>query len=263
MCPFARMRRSLTNSRRAGMAAASSSLNTTGESRADMEKARLERLRQREMAGDIGSSRAAAKVGPAVKRPRVATLADLNEDAEEARAGESSMPDKLIKTNGNMHSFGPSAPPARKRFDSGQRFWNGAVKRVYNQNVLDDDSLTFQDLVAKTEGLEMAIVGAFVLEPEWVARHFDPETPLLLVMSRGKTEQDLTNEEVVNPGVLDPSIKPNTFRVVPDVFRTNGYSGSMVSTADCSDKELLLSCACLQHTKIVVVRRSRLRHRSR
>lgn len=190
-----------------------------------MERARLERLRLRELAGDIGSSRAAARVGPAVKRPRVATLADL-------QSAEPSATSVYEDNKGSDAFTSTQERSARPRTsDFRQRFWNGAVKRVQNSLVSDNDALSFSDVVAKDQGLEMAIVGAFVLMPEWVASHFDPETPLLLVMSRSPSEDDLTNEQIVNPGVLDPSIKPNTFRVVPDVFRTNGYTGTMVSVS--------------------------------
>jgi hypothetical protein len=186
-----------------------------------MERARLERLKLRELSGDIGSSRARTIVGPAVKRPRVATLADLQMQDE---AGSSSTPLKPP----NQSRMGLSVQSRVRPSPGVQRFWDGAIKRVQNSLVPDDEALSFADVLAKDQGLEMAIVGAFVLMPEWVASHFDPETPLLFVMSRSSAEAELTNDEIVNPGVLDSSIKPNTFRVVPDVFRTNGYNGSMV-----------------------------------
>ncbi|KAK4052165.1 hypothetical protein OIV83_002460 [Microbotryomycetes sp. JL201] len=163
------------------------------QSRAEMEQARLARQRQRE---EDGLSQTAATLTRPAQRRRVATIADVT-GAEQPLRSENDL-------LGHMQSS----------VDSGaQRFWQGRLMRVHNLIVPAADALTFAQVVNKRAGLERAVVGAYVLDPLWVAQHFDDQTPLLLIMPQkggaGKTE--------ARYGQIMDFIKSNTFCSNPEV----------------------------------------------
>ncbi|KAG0662233.1 hypothetical protein C6P46_003419 [Rhodotorula mucilaginosa] len=178
-----------------GPAAATAAPNANS-SRAELERARLERQRAREADGTAQPSVISASRAP-VRRPtprsRVATLADLpsGEDTGSGGSGASSL----------------RAGGASSQSKLSQRFWDGAVKRVPNDYVPDDESFSFGDLIGPRQTLETAVVSAFCLDPLWVASHFPEETPLLLVMPRGPGD--------TLPGFAPFGVKGNTFRAVP------------------------------------------------
>lgn len=181
----------------AGTTAPVPAVPNAGSSRAELERARLERQRAREANGTaqpsvISASIASRATGRSpTPRKRVATLADLPTDEGSSRAGSA--------------QNGPS--PLASSSKTSQRFWDGAVKRVPNDYVPDDESFSFADLVGPRQSLETAVVSAFCLDPLWVAAHFPEETPLLLVMPR--TTGDTF------PDFAPIGVKRNTFRVVP------------------------------------------------
>ena len=164
-------------------------------SRAELERARLERQRAREADGTAQPSVINASRAP-VRRPtprsRVASLADLPSGEDTGSGGSAS----------SLRAGGASSQSKLS-----QRFWDGAVKRVPNDYVPDDESFSFGDLIGPRQTLETAVVSAFCLDPLWVASHFPEETPLLLVMPRGPGD--------TLPGFAPFGVKGNTFRAVP------------------------------------------------
>ncbi|GAA5873327.1 hypothetical protein JCM3774_005942 [Rhodotorula dairenensis] len=182
----------------AEVSATSTTPNFAGLSRAELERARLERQRAREANGTaqpsvINASAASARAsetGPTPRR-RVATLADLPSDDGSSRTrSANSGPGRLSSSD-----------------KTAQRFWDGAVKRVPNDYVPDNESFTFGDLIGPRQTLETAVVSAFCLDPLWVAAHFPEETPLLLVMPRTAGDN--------LPDFAPIGVKRNTFQVVP------------------------------------------------
>lgn len=183
--------------------ASGSSTGATGraESRQQMERDRLERQKKREASGTVAPARVV--VGPAVKRPKVATLSDVQDNS----SSELSTP--ISSSSGSrVHGFSTLGGGGGSR--SSTRFFTGAIKRVANINVPDNDSYSFGEIINGGEELEMAIVGAYCLNVEWVASFFKAETDLLLVMPRGEgdTQGPLA--------AIDKAIKPNTYRVIPE-----------------------------------------------
>ncbi|GAA5886232.1 hypothetical protein JCM5296_003529 [Sporobolomyces johnsonii] len=185
-----------------------------GESRAELERARLERQRQR-------ASTPAAEVKPA-KRARVATLSDLAPDppastlgstATAGSMGSSSRFHRLTSTPATGSSSNFSSDPASLRF------WDGEIRRVHNVHVPDSTSLSFLDLIGPQPTLVAAIVSAYCLDPTWVAQHFPAKCPLLLLMPRGKGDTQAPLCEV--------SVKPNTYRVIPPDNAPGPYGGCM------------------------------------
>lgn len=67
----------------------------------------------------------------------------------------------------------------------------------------------------------MAVVGAFCLDVEWVASHFDAETPLLLFLPRQRGD---TEEAVAR---ISEDIKPHTYRVIPEEKPVGSWGGAM------------------------------------
>ncbi|BGP53198.1 hypothetical protein JCM8202v2_000757 [Rhodotorula sphaerocarpa] len=170
-----------------------------GETRADLERARLERQRAREANAPEGgpiatpsTSATVRKTGPA---SRVATVADLPLDHD----GDSSIPAQPA----------PSRPTPRTK--TALRFWDGAVKRVPNIYVPDEESLSFGDLVGPRETLEKAVVSAYCMDASWVASHFPADSPLLLVMPRVPGDN--------LPKMVPVPVKDNTLRVIPPYGR--------------------------------------------
>lgn len=170
-----------------------------GETRADLERARLERQRAREANAPEGgpiatpsTSATVRKTGPA---SRVATVADLPLDHD----GDSSIPAQPS----------PSRPTPRTK--TALRFWDGAVKRVPNIYVPDEESLSFGDLVGPRETLEKAVVSAYCMDASWVASHFPADSPLLLVMPRAPGDN--------LPKMVPVPVKDNTLRVIPPYGR--------------------------------------------
>lgn len=179
----------------AGPATATAAAPNANSSRAELERARLERQRAREADGTaqpsvINASRAAVR--RPTPRSRVATLADLPSGEDTGSGGSASS----LRTS-----------DASSQSKLSQRFWDGAVKRVPNDYVPDDESFSFGDLIGPRQTLETAVVSAFCLDPLWVASHFPEETPLLLVMPRGPGD--------TLPGFAPFGVKGNTFRAVP------------------------------------------------
>ncbi|KAM0791983.1 hypothetical protein ACM66B_002736 [Microbotryomycetes sp. NB124-2] len=175
-------------------ATASGSVSAS-QSRAEMEQARLERQRQREASGAEQTSTSAVR---STKRPRVATMADVA-NAEPSTSGNGSV------GNGSNNASSSFNATASTSASNNRRFWSGKLMRVHNKNVSAPDTLRFEQVINKGAGLKRAVVGAFVLEPGWVASHFDNETPLLLIMPAG----DGTPE--ARHGQVSEAIKPNTF----------------------------------------------------
>ncbi|GAA5979112.1 hypothetical protein JCM10908_002808 [Rhodotorula pacifica] len=181
-----------------GSGSASAATTSAGPSRAEMERARLERQRAREadetaqpsVINTASTSRTSGVTRP-TPRSRVATLADLPTEGGSAR--------DTLSNNG-------AGRPTRQGKTS-ERFWGGAVKRVPNDYVPDNESFTFGDLIGPRDTLETAVVSAFCLDPLWVAAHFPEQTPLLLVMPRGVGD--------TLPNFAPIGIKGNTFRAVP------------------------------------------------
>lgn len=168
------------------------------ESRQELERARLERQKEREASGTAS----AARVGPAVKRPKVATLSDVQDSSSTGMAAP-----LTTSSSSRVHGFSSLGGGSR----SSSRFYSGAVKRVANIHVPDNDSYSFGEIINGGEELEMAIVGAFCLDPLWVCSHFKAATPLLLVMPRGKGDVEGPLAQV------DASIKLNAYRVIPEM----------------------------------------------
>lgn len=164
-----------------------------------MEQARLERQQQREASGASMAPRVSLK--PAVKRPKVQTLSDLQDSPAEGLSTATS-------SSGGMGGFASASAQSRNR--SATRFWSGAIKPVANQNV-PGAGYSFAAIIDGGEELEMAIVGAFCVDPEWVCSHFNATTPLLLVKPRGGDDKE-------GPlALVDPAIKPQTYRVIPQM----------------------------------------------
>lgn len=208
-------------------------------SRAELERARLERQRAREADGTAQPSVINASRAP-VRRPtprsRVATLADLPSGEDTGSGGSAS----------SLRAGGASSQSKLS-----QRFWDGAVKRVPNDYVPDDESFSFGDLIGPRQTLETAVVSAFCLDPLWVASHFPEETPLLLVMPRGPGD--------TLPGFAPFGVKGNTFRAVPPTRLQQGagvmHTKLMVRSASLDvslARHLLIvrtpSCSCTSTT---------------
>ncbi|BGP45300.1 hypothetical protein JCM10450v2_001118 [Rhodotorula kratochvilovae] len=179
--------------------------------RAVLERERLERQRAREaVPGGSGlqTVKVASTSSTTVKRPRIATFADLlapdNDGASASSAASTS------RSNGSTTS---------STSKTSDRFWQGAVKRVKNAYVPDTDSYSFADLIGPASSLQAAVVSAYCLEPEWVVSHFDAETPILLVMPRQKGDNA--------PALAQCDLKANTFRSIPKMRDVGPYPGVM------------------------------------
>lgn len=88
----------------------------------------------------------------ALRPPRVQTLGDLQDDGDSSTGAGT--------RQGNVHGFGSSTSSGSAAQRSSTRFWEGAIRRVSNRNVPDQESYKFGDLIDKKDGLKMAIVGA-------------------------------------------------------------------------------------------------------
>ncbi|GAA6000898.1 hypothetical protein JCM10207_004710 [Rhodosporidiobolus poonsookiae] len=196
-----------------------STSSSSGASRADMERERLARQRKREengtattvkprTTGDSGSS----------KRAKVATLANLAQDnvglSPLPHNGASySSPGALANLFSNIpHSSSSSSQSSKLD----ERFWSGAIKRVACKYHPDPTSFAFGELIGPSSTLQLAIVGAFCLDPAWVVPHFPEDTPLLL----------LTPGKPNDPTFSVCDLKSKTFRAIPD-NKINGQHGNM------------------------------------
>jgi hypothetical protein len=184
-----------------GAGGASTGSSGAAVSRQQLERERLERQKKREESGSVAATRVVG--GPAVKRPKVATLSDVQDNSSSGPATSTSS-----SSSNRVHGFSSLGGSSGSR--SSTRFLSGAIKRVANINVPDNNSYSFEQIINGGEELEMAIVGAYCLNVEWVCSHFKAETPLLLVMPRGQGDNEDTFAGV------DEAIKPNTYRVIPE-----------------------------------------------
>jgi tyrosyl-DNA phosphodiesterase-1 len=186
-----------------------------GSSRAEMEQARLERQRMRELSGLTAPAATVRTTNDgANKRARVSTFADLPDDPAAPSTSASSSSSARIATLASLPT-GSSSSSSRASDKSSQRFWDGAIKRVPNVYHPDSDSWSFSDLIGPHSTLDAAIVSAFCLDPEWVVPQFPRDTPLLLVMPRP------AGDNVPNPAQCD--LKPNTYRVCPPHLAPGDY----------------------------------------
>ncbi|BGP13230.1 hypothetical protein JCM10213_004999 [Rhodosporidiobolus nylandii] len=196
-----------------------------GASRAEMERARLERQKMRELAGldTPGKKVVAAPVGN--KRMKVTTLEDLPHDGEAstnaAAASTSSSPFRTVSSHASVSGSSSAAftPFNTSSSKHSQRFWTGSLKRVPNAWHPDPDSWSFADLIGPSSSLQAAIVSAFCLDPTWVVPHFPEQTPLLLIMPRAKGD--------AAPELAQCDLKANTYRVVPPERSPNQFAGVM------------------------------------
>lgn len=198
-------------------------------------------MKQREASGTIVQSRVA--VGPAVKRPRISTLSDVVQDDSGASSSSG-----LATSNGRVGGFASSSTNNSSSSGSARKFWDGAVKRVANDNEPDNDSHSFKQIINGGEKLEMAIVGAYCLDVVWVCSHFDPATELLLVMPRSPEDKEGALAQISDV------IKPNTYRVIPAMTGINSQYSCMVRPhLSISAFGSELTSHLSQHTKMIVV----------
>ncbi|SCZ92352.1 BZ3500_MvSof-1268-A1-R1_Chr5-2g07801 [Microbotryum saponariae] len=187
------------------------------------EKARLERQREREKKhhasnGHVraaGPSPIAAPAPPAPKRsrPNVVTFSDLPRN---------NAPN--IPSNATASTSRTLAPPVEATRKQSTRFWEGAIRRVHNVLAQPDtfgESFTFAQLVAADQKLEMAIVGSYCLELEWVCSHFKAETPVMLFRARHSDDHPSRYQKV------DDLIKPQTFLILPERSLPGPWKGTM------------------------------------
>lgn len=177
-----------------------------GESRAELERARLERQRQWE------ATRPKIATTPTImatttKRPRIATIADLAADDESSTSSHGRPP------SSSRASPSDSVP---KVF---QRFYKGAVRRVANQWYPDSDSFAFKELVGPPSTLRGAVVSAYCLDEEWIAENLPDQAFLLYVRPRQTGE--------ATPDFAEYAWRPNTYRVIPKDKTQNPRGGVM------------------------------------
>ncbi|GAA5879346.1 hypothetical protein JCM16303_003171 [Sporobolomyces ruberrimus] len=195
-----------------------------GMDRAEMERERLERIAKRTYSstsstlagGPTSSTPAGASSHSIHKRPRIATLADL--DSEEPTSSSFSRP--------TANSFATSSSSSSTDPKS-QRFFDGAIRSVSNSFHPDPESshsLSFSSIIGPRSTLLASIVSAFVLDPSWVVPHFPNDFPLLLIMPRPIGDTDPKPLTQVSMGG-----KTNLFRAIPESVPTgySGYSGCM------------------------------------
>ncbi|GAA5847687.1 hypothetical protein JCM5353_002614, partial [Sporobolomyces roseus] len=204
---------------------ANSSMMGGGMSRAEMERERLERIKNRQ--GDSGSNGSTSHpVQSTAKRARIATLSDLPSTSLQDQDEGVSLPKPSFGSTESSnrfhsrlaHSSTPNPPSSSSSSSqstaTSQRFYSGAIRRVPNVHHPDPSSstsLSFSSLIGPRPSLLACIVSAFVLEPTWVVPQFPKETPLLLIMPRAKGDQ--LKRQAVQVGLGD---KQHLFRVIPE-----------------------------------------------
>ncbi|SCV72437.1 BQ2448_3974 [Microbotryum intermedium] len=192
--------------------------------RQQMEQERLERQRQRLREADESSGGVAratsystmatpAPPAPKLSRTTFTTLSDLASEV-------TNVPSTAMASTSRLAPTGEAA----RRIST--RFWKGAIRRVHNGLSQPDtfgESFTFAKLVAADQKLEMAIMGAYCLDVDWVCSHFNAETPVMLFTPRSPGDDPEQGIYKVND-----LIKPHTFRVVPKERPIPGhYKGTM------------------------------------
>ncbi|POY73521.1 hypothetical protein BMF94_3458 [Rhodotorula taiwanensis] len=187
-------------------AGSSHTFGVGGESRAEMERARLERQRVREMSNPTPPAASTSQGGGSAARPtprkRFATMADVLQDG--------SARDRTPRTSSSHGST---------QSKTHMRFWDGAVKRVPNDYVPDAEALSFADLIGPASSLQKSVVSAYCLDPFWVASHFEENAPLLLVMPRAQGD--------TLPTMAPCPVKDNTLRIIPPTNQDLDRAGVM------------------------------------
>ncbi|GAA5978291.1 hypothetical protein JCM5350_002254 [Sporobolomyces pararoseus] len=143
-----------------------------GLNRAEMEKARLERVAKLDSSSQQSSfspssSFSSASGNYSNKRSRIATLSDLS------------------SSTSSSSTSNPSSS------SSEQRFFSGEIRRVYNRHDPFPpplDTSTFSSLIGSPSTLVGSIISSYVWDLNWVLNHFPSKTckdvPILLIMPR-------------------------------------------------------------------------------
>ncbi|BGP22123.1 endoplasmic reticulum Ca-transporting P-type ATPase [Rhodotorula toruloides] len=179
------------------------------ESRAELERARLERQRQWE-AKRPKIATPPSVTAPTTKRRNIAILSDLPADDEPSTS-----------SSGGQHPYSSRSSPSSSVPKVFQRFYKGAVRRVANQWYPDGDSFAFKELVGPPSTLRGAVVSAYCLDEEWIAESLPYHAFLLYVRPRHRGE--------ATPDFAEYSWRPNTYRVIPK-DKTQSPRGGIMHT---------------------------------
>ncbi|KAI5478523.1 tyrosyl-DNA phosphodiesterase 1 [Pseudohyphozyma bogoriensis] len=208
----------------ASQSGATASRSSGATSREQMEKERLARQRAREEENG-GALKPAYKVQPAVKRPRVGTIADVTTDSAPSTGAVASSSSNFV--HGFASTSAPAPPasgavsPAKNRH--AERYWNGALHRVSSRYVPDSTSFSFDDALGPKADIKTAIVGAYVMDVEWVCERLGGDFPVMLVTPT-HSKENLKGEiaQVI------PEVRLNTFQCSPRMQQLfSGYYGTM------------------------------------
>ncbi|GAA5951148.1 hypothetical protein JCM3765_002399 [Sporobolomyces pararoseus] len=161
----------------------SSSSLLGGLDRAEMEKARLERIAKLHLESSSYSKprTTTSNTSSSNGRSRIATLSDLSSSSS-STSGSSAF---------TSAPFSPSSP------SSEQRFFSGQIRRVYNKydpSPPPSDVSSFPSLIGSPSTLVGSIMSSYVWDLSWVLNHFPSnlcrDVPILLIMPRPKGDDE-------------------------------------------------------------------------
>ncbi|KAL8292618.1 hypothetical protein RQP46_001230 [Phenoliferia psychrophenolica] len=182
-----------------------------GGSRNDMERERIARQQAREATG-VAQPPPTRKVASS---PRIATLSSIASTSASSTSTSSSAPNNDSTA---LRGLDAAAPSPR----TSDRYWEYRILRVSNDYVADSESLSFDQVLGPKEQLESALVGAFVLQVDWVLKHLPDNVPVLLLKaesSSNEKERELGGpENELWEGVeqdLSSHLRRQTTRIAP------------------------------------------------
>lgn len=202
--------------------------------REEMERARLARQRAREeqQATSGVITKPAYTVRPAPRPTNVNIISDVT-----ASSTSTATATVAFSSSSSVHGFSslssstptptPTPTPVSNLTRMAERFWDGALRRNFNLHYPNSQSFNFDQVLGPKNDLLSAVISAFVMDKDWVLEHFrDTSHPLMLVTATGCKSGTV--------GVLDPTVRKDTFVVVP------------------KEKSLYQGGGCM-HTKLFVV----------
>lgn len=217
-----------------------------GMSRAQMEKERLERVSR--LGGGTAATTTVRWTSSASsssnKRPRIATLSDLQSDDASTSSSTSSFQNSLPSaSSSSSHPYDPN---------HSLRYWNGSIRRVFNRlhpeppssSSFSPSSLSFSSLIGPPSTLKSAIVSSFCWDIDWVLSHFPDVLPTLLIMPRQPGDEIPENLAKISSKDWASELgrKKEVWRAVPKEMEMGwkGFKG-------CMHTKLLVGCRAFFH----------------